>query len=334
MSETKVIDNRRLKSIQFELWHECNNRCEYCYLREPFNRHTDDAIKIENLENCLKILNDESRMDGFELIGFIGGEFFQGQLKNPKVYEKFMQVMDKTAELYNSGKIKSIWLTATLTIGKSETLFEVLRKFNDLTNFWVTTSWDTIGRFHNPKMLETWESNVKRLHEEFPDLKLNVCTILTGDLIDRYLKGEFRFHELAKKWQCAFFYKQCGVFGTPISNDEDSLDVEMAGKKRSNEILPNFFPKRQEFIKFLLKFKAQEPEHFWDRLFNIKYRADELIRHFNDGKEVLTERFKNDRKEVSDSASTSCGHPITYRAYIDSDECCLCDKEKIGMFED
>ena len=327
----KLVDDRNLKSIQFELWQECNNHCTFCYLKDENNRYTPDTTKIVSLLNVLKTLNDETIMKNYQCVAFIGGEFFQGQLKNPTVRELFFDVMKKTANLLKEKKITSVWIPATLTIGKQEDLYSTLRLFDDLTNVWIITSWDTIGRFKTPKMEKTWKDHVNNLHTTFPDLKINVTTILTQDLIDRYMRGEFVFNQLREDWDVSFFFKQCGNFFG--DGELDTIDDNEKDKQKCNQVLPKFFPNRKSFISFLIKFKNQEPQFMWDRLFNIDYRADELIRNFNDGTSSVSHRHKGTKKEVDDAETLSCGHPVVYRAYCDSPDCVLCDKLKIGLFE-
>ena len=108
--------------MQFELWQECNNRCIYCFLRDD-TRKTEDSVKLESLKRTYEIIADESNYPEHNVIGFIGGEFFQGQLRNPDVREWFFKVMGKTAELYNRGVIQQVWIPATINIGNQEDLY-------------------------------------------------------------------------------------------------------------------------------------------------------------------------------------------------------------------
>ena len=57
------------------------------------------------------------------------------------------------------------------------------------------------------------------------------------------------------------------------------------------------------------------------------------IANFNDGRHEMNRRYKNTKSEVEDSAITACGHPMVYRAYIDSHECVLYDKMKVSMYD-
>lgn len=311
------------KTLQFELWQQCNNHCDFCYLNKQ-NKHTDDDVKIKSLKNALNTISNKEIVGQYNCIGFIGGEFFQGQLSNPEVKTLFFQLMEKTAQLYNTNQISQVWISATLNIGHQTELYQTLNLFENHDRVWILTSWDTVGRFKSDKMLKTWEYHMENLHKTYPNLKINTTTILTGDLIDRYNKGEFTFIQLSEKYHCTFFLKHCGsiVPWKTKGNFEELRKV----KQLSNEIVANFFPKRKSFLLFLSKFYAQEPEDMRTRMFNIQYRADNLIRSYNDGRIEQNVRLKNQKEEVEDLNHLECGHPFVYSAYIDSDKCILCDK--------
>ena len=276
------------KSLQFELWQECNNNCKFCYLGHE-NRRTPKDVKLSSLQRALNIISDENNYPEYNTIGFIGGEFFQGQLKDADVRSLFFKVMKKTADLYNSKKIKQVWISATLTIGHQQDLYQTLRLFNDHNDIWIITSWDTIGRF------------------------------------------KLSFQAMMHEYNASFFFKQCGCIYNKSS--ESSFADQMKAKQFSNIILPGFFPTRKKFINFLKLFKEQETEDMWMRLFNIKYRADNLFRSFNDGSIDTYHRFKDTKGEVDDSDPMPCGHPFVYCAYIDSDACVLCDKQKLSLYD-
>lgn len=309
------------KQLQFELWQECGSNCTYCYLGKE-NKHTADELKLQSLQSALDKISDLSLYEEYDTISYLGGEFFQGQMRNPKVKELFMKLMDKTNWLYENGYIKHIWIYATMTIGNQSDLYEMLEHYTDKSGLWILTSYDTIGRFHTPKMLETWETNMKKIHTLFPMIKFNVTTIITGDLIEKYLSGEFSFKKMMQEYHCSFFLKQCGL-------------GKFTSKEVMNKYVGNFFPTRENFIKFLTKYRLEEDEIMWDKLFNIKYRADTLYRNFNEnGRQMVkNERHKDTVNEVStddpnESILNKCGHLMAYAGYLD-DGCAICDKQMI-----
>ena len=85
---------REREECQFELWTECNSRCKFCYLSTA-NIKTPDHIKLKQLDAIIEQVETPDLCEKFNKISFIGGEFFQGQLNNQKVKEKFMLLFDK-----------------------------------------------------------------------------------------------------------------------------------------------------------------------------------------------------------------------------------------------
>lgn len=335
------------KSLQFELWQECGpTYCTYCYIGKN-NRCTPNALKLDALNKALNFLNDEEKMIPYNTLSFIGGEFFQGQLCTPEIKNKFFDLMRKTAELQISGKIKEVWLMCTLTRENQEDLYTSLEILNNMykevnkpelmSQVWIVTSYDTIGRFHTQKMHDTWDYNMKHIRELYPTIHFNTCTILTQDLITKYLNDEWSFHNFMNTYNTAMFFKQPSPGSTPpaITNGTD-LELLMSAKQEMEKIIPGFFPKREDFLRFLMKFKEDCPE-LYVKLFNIQYRADDLYRNFNeeDKRMMLNHRAKNKRSETDtndgsfDTKTAPCGHQINYSAYIDSNECMICDREFI-----
>lgn len=309
-----------MKSLQFELWEQCGSGCSFCYLGDQ-NKFTPDHIKLYSLRETLKSISDEKKYteEKYEVISYLGGEFFQGQLKNPEVREEFFKLMKKTAELLDKGLIKAVWIYATMTIGNQQDLFDTIELFNKKDGLWILTSYDTIGRFHTQKMLETWDNTMKKIHSLYPEIRFNITTILTGDVCQKYVNGELSFKEMMNTYQCAFFFKQCG------------LPSIYKTKEEMNKAIPNFFPKREDFLNFLMKFRQEESEEMWAKLFNIYYRADTLYRNHNvDGKQMeLNVRDKKKGYEFDPSSGNyvdDCGHMKSYKAYVDSEDCCICDK--------
>lgn len=319
------------KSMQFELWQECNSLCKFCYLGKE-NRCTPNRLKEKVLDATFEKISDLSNYEEYDTLSFIGGEFFQGQLADQTVREKFYKIMNKAHWLMKNGYINSIWMCATLTIGEQKDLYEFLDIFSDIQpttpngGVWICTSYDTIGRFHSEKMHDNWKYHMKNIHDKYPHVKFNTTMILTGDLVAKFLNDEFSFTEFSKQYNTNFFFKQPapGHFG---------YSGDMESKQRMEEYLPNFFPKRSDFLQFLSKFSQTNPEIF-SHLFNIEFRADDLYRNFNDEERLMVwnHRFKDKKEETNvpdDMALNKCGHLLQYASYIDSDKCMICDRDNI-----
>ena len=226
-----------MKSIQFELWSECNNICEFCFLG-TLNRKTPDVLKLSVLEQVLGKIREPDLFNEYDNISLIGGEFFQGQLKSPEVRAKFFELINQINDYLASGQITSSWITATLIGKNQDDLWDTLNILGD-KNLWLTTSYDTRGRFHTPKAEQNWRKNILLVHEKSPKVKVNATIILTQDLIEKYLRDEFSFIELCNGLETSLFLKQPYLLNTE----------EQDRTKLSHYQIDYLFPKRKDFLR-------------------------------------------------------------------------------------
>ena len=316
------------KTKQFELWRECNCKCDFCTLGNE-NEFTSEKLKLE----AIKSAYDEIfglKIGDLDTVGFIGGEFFQGQLgdKNSFVREKFFELMKLCNHQLSQGIINQVWICASLLIGKQFDLWHTLNIFkedNNLNKVWVLTSWDTEGRFHNPKMVDTWIKNMNTLSWLYPDVRINTTTILTGSFINSYLDETFNLDEFKALYNTSFFFKP------PVKPDNllDKTNEEI------NKIIPNFFPKRNDFLTFLITFRSREGQDEYNKLYSNDLRADEIVKNYNEedkrglvfirDKEHMSEHIE-DIPDDENIQILPCGHPKMFQCYSDSDVCCICDK--------
>lgn len=318
------------KQIQFELWEECNNKCTFCYMGKD-NIYTPDNVKLNSLKNAYDVINNPDTFKEFNIVAYLGGEFFQGQLSNKEVKEQFFKLMSKSADLLRQNIIKEVWIYMTLTIGNQQDLYDTIQLFNGVTDkLWLLTSYDTVGRFHTQKMEDNWKYHMKKIHELYPEIRLNITTILSSDCIKKYLNNEISFKQLSKEYNSEMFFKQVGCGGVSPREYNKIYNID-------------FVPTRKLFIEFLRKFKQQETEQAWDKLFNIQYRCDVLYRNGNDLNHQMMKniRYKDNRgaeieldfehdEKALELMLTDCGHISIYHAYSDCDGCVLCDKEAIA----
>ena len=157
---------------------------------------------------------------------------------------------------------------------------------------------------------------------------------MTDDVITKYMDGELSFTAMMEKYGAYFFFKQPATFIRSI-NDEKlyTEDVLMNDKIATNKVLPKFFPTRKKFLKFLRLFRKQENPDMWNRLFNVAYRADTLVRNYNDGHRQSYTRNKVGKCDQEEYLTLACGHTVAYAAYIDSRHCVICDKEAVSAFD-
>jgi len=344
--EKLYTNNTGRKSFQWEIWPMCNNLCDFCYLG-PTNRSTNKERQLKSLDDCEAKIHSLD-FEKYNNISYIGGDFFQGQLVDKEVHDKFFELMRYTAQLYLDKKIGSIWITVTLTIGDNKDLYDMLDMFNDMglrpvdgygaSGLWLCTSYDSTGRFHTPQSEENWKYHMKNIHEKYPWIKFNTTCILQTSFLQNYLDGKWSPKKFMEEYHTTLFYKQAGTGFSDIEyrkqhpGTQPTFEDLPEMKRIAQETIGyDFLPRRELFIKFLSKY-ADEDLDTYDKLFNIKYRSDELHRNFNDqNSDFECDRVKTRYNETSDddAAVSPCGHLIEYAGYIDSDACMICDRNAV-----
>ena len=310
--------------IQYELWRECNCKCTYCTLGID-NCLTSNELKLQSMQTAIDEMK-QFKSNEHQTVGFIGGEFFQGQLNTPEIKSKFMELITEANNLLNNNIVKDLWLNASLLIGNQDDLYEAINLIDDKTKLWVLTSYDTIGRFHTSKMLDTWKYHMNKLHNDYPEVKLNTTSILTGDFIEKYLNDEFDIEDFKAKYHTNLFLKTTVKPGY----------LSHLTKQEINDKIGNFFPKQEKFQEFLFTYYSREGEDEYHKLFSNDLRADEVRKNFNDEnkRNIKFIRDKNTLEETIDCIdehidNLPCGHSSIYQSYVDSDDCSICDKQQI-----
>ena len=288
------------KSMMFELWTECNSRCKFCYLGAN-NRNTSDEDKLYNLSRVSNIITETftDDLEQYKAVGFIGGEFFQGQLDTPEIKVKFFRLCKQAFDLIEKNKIRDFWIYCTLTIGDQKDLYELVELFNQTItdkekhHFWVLVSYDTWGRFHTPEMKQNWENHMLNL-QKYPFIRFNVTSILSQDFCEKVISDEHNLTEFRKKFNISsFFFKQ------PTKTFDYNTKEEFAA------VYPNWFLKRKTFIQFLEKVKVEDPALF-DNVLNIVQRADDILQSMNDYKGQ--HRDKITWEETDMEVNPKCGY--------------------------
>ena len=191
--------------LQFEIWNECNNNCKFCSNKFVYN--ITDEEKLKNIDIVINRIKNGDIIGKYQRIGFIGGEFFQGQLRNQKVKNRFFELVDISNDLLENNGFNQVWFTATLISENQDDLWLTIDRINQKNKIWICTSYDTIGRFHTDKLLNQWKYNMKEIKRRYPEVNINVTSILTEDFIKKYLSGEFNLKNMLKEFDCTWYFK-------------------------------------------------------------------------------------------------------------------------------
>lgn len=319
--DTDGKSSKAIKCLQFELWQDCDNCCEWCYLKDH-RILTNDEQKYNNIVKVIEDINSSSLND-FNAIGLIGGEFFQGQLNNSKVKEKFLDLIKLINEKFQLNKIKEFWLTASLIKSNQTDLLDVLKtvEFNENQRVILCTSFDTMGRFHSIEDEQNWFNNLHQIAQNFPKITIHTQAILTQDLIEKTITNPSMFDEILKYSMLDF----------KIPNYFRDKDLAINGIKDYPSLIRNNlhkFPKkffiedRKVFLQFLPIYVKIFGKDKLTNLINYPSLRSHTLKIFSEDYTL------SNRWEYTEDRYQKCGHLLDGQCYIDSDKCMYCDIEK------
>lgn len=288
--------------IQYELWKDCNNKCKFC-----FNKNQKDVNKIESLNFVINNLLDKET-DNYNEIGFIGGEFFDGQLKNEEVKTLFYKLFEICKEKSDLNKLDKLYFTTSLIfdISKNTDLIQFLdylKELKLLNKSLLCTSFDLKYRFHNSKLLNYWTENMKFIHEQYPELKLHTEIIVTQFFIDAVLNNTFSITEFKR------------MYNTSLDYIEPASGFYYLDKESMSKDLPDFFPTKSSFIKFLKKVGIDSDEIELYKFLSMNTRSSTMY-YTIDGKRFVIKNRRTNKENKFESSSTKAKYEI---GLIDSD---------------
>jgi hypothetical protein len=246
--------------------------------------------------------------------------------------------MDKLLSLYSTGKLKGVWVTATLTKPLNNLTEKYLYLFNqipyekvDQAGFFICTSWDYKGRFYSNFHVTNWENNMKLISEKYPNINKSTAIILTEDFLKWYLAGfNFRLADFSKRFSTSIFLKQpCEIDAQGYTLEPREVPTPINKVAFNTSAGFGFYPTRDTTLKFMYRLAQDEPVYLSD-LFNISKRANDLVKCWGDGDPYVEHRYVEGEVEISGIVQiNSCGHTNSYKSYSDSDACIRCDRNAV-----
>lgn len=264
--------------IQYELWKDCSNGCKFC-----FNKGQKDLDKIESLNFVIDKL-DDTEVNEYNEIGFIGGEFFDSQLDDENVRQLFYRLFDKCIDKIKNNEINKLYITTALLFDMNKHLMPFLNYLNDkgvLENVLLCTSYDLKYRFHTNDRKHMWESNMKLLNYVFPKLRLHTETIVSGFFIESVLNDEFSITDFCKE------------YNTHIDYIEPGSGFYYYDKKECSKDMPDFFPTKDRFMEFLYKVAIENREIDLDTFISPNVRSDKIYCNYNGKRYIMSNRRKS-----------------------------------------
>ena len=305
-----------VRALQIELWENCTNNCTFCYTK--VGRITSTPQKqLEAIRYANTLL--DSLSSEFEAFGLIGGEFFQGQLSTPELLHDFKALISRLDNLVTVGRLKQVWVTASL-IGDLSEFKCCLEPVVNKSHFFICTSYDTYGRFKSSQDKAQWFTNLAEVQGMgFTTHTQVICTqafideALSNDIVERISKlsmfdfkcpGPFRAEYInykgvrTKEWYRAL-----------LNNCRDKFDNDF------------FITDRNSFFKFLLKIKELFGPEKLAAFCSNEVRSD-VVHLFPSG-EIIDDRWGSAKENAP------CGHPWDSFCYINSEACARCDAQRL-----
>lgn len=317
------------KMVQYGLWPDCSNNCDFCLL-EHHGKKTSKEDKLLQLDDTIANIKTIDWINEFsDGISLLGGEVYF--MQDPDMQAKFLEVIDTIIEYIllpnkNNGNLKCRYSTVTNGIYDSTFLFKVLDKIANSvgTHFIdINFSYDLKYRFHTEAARELCLKNINAVIQKY-DYELGVQMILTQNLIDSIKSGEFSIDQFENE-TCPGS-KLCLLYPHPV---------------HGGKVLPGFQFARQPFMNFLLEEYPKHNRLIRDFIFSLyhsgiyKYSGMYWKRHIGDDGFFYENGGTNQPPILSDGKEIlmDCGHSVLYRCYSDSDKCCLCDVQNIFKHE-
>lgn len=252
-----------MKAIQYTLWTNCNTNCCFCT-----HHNITQSDLVSNACYILDKVCDKHEVLQYDVIGLIGGEFFQNQLDNKIVYQKFYQIIDQCI-YYIINHNKLLWLSTSLIFNPSRLIecLHCIQNKTSLDRILLCTSWDSVYRF-TAKSEQLWYNNVNLLHKIFPDLKIHVETILTEDFMNKCINNQFNIDMFKDEYNVSLDFI------------EPHIGFQTFEHFKTN--LPLFLPQRKTFLKFVNDIIKNQNLNDQRNFLNYKIRSN-VCYGFEDG---------------------------------------------------
>ena len=267
-------------NIQFELWKNCTNGCDFCFNKGLPCSSKESKIRIlKEVRYRLARLNYEY----YDKIGFIGGELFGNQLEDEEVFIEFYKLFEMCIYLLQENKINQINFTSNLFAVDNSRMYQILDLIKSsglLNKFELCTSWDSKYRFKQDN-LSIWHKNIIYIKENYSELQTHIEILPTQDFCEKCLSGEFDYDKFKDMYNSAIDYSDL------------NSGFYYKDKFEMQKEVPDFFPKRSTFLKWVRKglsenwFKIEDICNY-SIFFNELYMLDktnhfiQYIRHGHD----------------------------------------------------
>ena len=298
--------------VQYSLWHNCTNKCDFCLLDQKQLLTLEQQFQsIQTIRTNIKVIDWQKYFA--RGISLLGGEIFY--IKDDKLADSFIELINDIIEyvLIPCNPTAKFSFVSN-GIYQPDLLFRTVDLIKDrvgLEKVDANFSYDLKYRYHSINSERLARQTINAFCQRY-NYKAGVQMIVTQNVIEMYNAGLFDTKQFIEN---NFPLGQlCLLYPHPV----------LTGK-----VLDDFQFKRHDFLKFIRKLKHNDYDVYYSFVNSIKnsntfkytglhFRPDEIVEQLY----PLQQPLLSNGKEI---IQPKCGHSVLYNCYKDSDKCVLCD---------
>ena len=296
--------------VQFGLWSNCCNECDFClreeripYLKEK-QLYMINAIK-ENIDT-IDWKND------FDCgISILGGEIYY--ITDKELQDAYMSLIDKIIDviLLPSKNPNCRYSTVTNGLYEPSFLYRVIDRIVERAGIKyvdVNFSYDLKYRYKTEERRLLALKNINDFHKRY-NYTVGVQMIMTQYVINLWKEGKFDVNKFEQEEipgnMLSFLYPH--PIHTGIKLDDFNFN-------------------RKDFLQFLMYLKKECPRVYMSFLLSTKNSGTFKYTGLRD--RIMDENFSKQKPILSDGKeiiNPKCGHSTLYQCYSDTNKCMFCD---------
>lgn len=314
ISEELYNPKTNMHMVQFGVWPDCTNNCEFCLRlnRKPYTKE-QKIFWLNTIAENIKNIDWKNKFS--KGISLLGGELYY--IKDKEIQAAFLNLIDVIIEyVLKPGEKDTKYSSVTNGIYKPDFLYSVIDKIVGsvgISHVDLNFSYDLKYRYKTEKSQQIVIKNINEFRDRY-DYKVGVQMILTQYVIDLWKSGKFEVNKFIED-----NFPGC------------SLSFLYPHKIRTkHKALPDFFFKRLDFLKFISYLKKENYEIYLNFVNSTKNSSTFKYTGLRDRrlnqKLVIQQPMLADGKEY---LQPSCKHSTLYNCYADSSACMLCDLQAL-----
>lgn len=277
--------------FEFLMWENCRNKCSFCFQQDK-NQLTDEQ-KTQSMKAVKWFIDCDPRYIKGSHVLLVGGELFD----SPSIFAPLSSFLSFIVDKMRDNTIDLLYVNTNLIYKNMDGLYSLLDlidKYQLFDRLKFTTSYDIAGRFASPKTKYLMLSNLDALSTHYPQIKIVVNSMLSKQLCEAILKGEYILDAFME-------FHHCDVNLIPyIVYDKDLA------------------PTRELVFKALMEADRQCQGYLKRYIANFDLPQAKELYQYRDGK-----------LNYVTCPNNPCGHSENFTRYSDKGSCFICDLKRL-----